>query len=155
MNAQNISNAATLGVNPEDIRTFVWNGDAYTGPDGMTIWIGWSAGGWGNGPYRFDIKVAAERPATEVISEARDRREADVTRSYRPLRLSDVHDGTDFVPNVWNAACAAATDHFHYLTVERVKKERRQIEDLLRKNRRFFEDVKAIYLRHTSAEDEY
>ena len=153
MNANIISNEAR--VHPDDVRSFEWNSDAYVGPDGLRLWIGWSTGGWGNGPYRYDIVVSATRPTTEVIRNASDHREADVTRSYRPLRLSDVYDGTDFAASIWNAACNAVSDHYHHLTVERIKKERRQIEDLLRKNRRFFEEVKAVYLRHTSAEDEY
>ena len=151
MNANIISNAA-YQINPADVRSFEWNGAQYAGPDGLTLWIGWSSGGWGNGPYRYSITVSSDQPDTETLHEAGPR---DVTRTYRPLRLSDVHDGEDFVPNVWNAACGAVRDHFHHLTVERIKKERRQIEDLLRKNRRFFEEVKEVYLRHTSAEDEY
>lgn len=131
-----ISNAAVLNINPADVRQFEWNGQEYVGPDGLTLWIGWSSGGWGNGPYSYDIKVAQHRPATETIREARDQRESDVTRSYRPLRPADVEEA-----DRWNAACRAVADHFSGLLVDREKKDRRRIEDRLRKDRAFLRAV--------------
>lgn len=156
MNANIISNAAQYSINNADVRFFEWNGTIYAGPDGLVLWIGWSSGGWGNGPSRYSIKVAAERPATEVLHEAgprAHRNEVDVTRSFRPLRPADVHDGVDYISNIWNAACAAVSDHFHHLTVEREKKDRRRIEDRLRKDRAFLRAV--IEMERKLQEDEY
>ena len=151
MNANIISNAATFNIHPADIRSFEWNGAKYEGPDGLSLWIGWSSGGWGNGPYRYSIEVASSRPATEVIREAgphAHRNETDVTRSFRPLTRVDVDD-----PRIWNAACRAVTDHFHHFTVEREKKDRRRIEDRLRKDRAFLRAV--IEMERKLQEDEY
>ena len=151
MNQNTISNAATYGINPVDIREFTWNGSQYIGPDGLVLWIGWSTGGWGNGPSRYSIKVGATRPDTELTHEAgprAHRNEVDVTRSSRPLRPSDVEDA-----NIWNAACRAVTDHFHHFTVEREKKDRRRIEDRLRKDRAFLRAV--IEMERKLQEDEY
>lgn len=151
MNANIISNAAVLNINSADVRNFEWNGSQYIGPDGLVLWIGWSTGGWGNGPSRYSIMIAVNRPATEIIHAAGPRahsNEVDVTRAFRPLRPSDVEDA-----DIWNAACRAVTEYFSFLLVEREKKDRRRIEDRLRKDRAFLRAV--IELERKLQEDEY
>lgn len=151
MNANIISNAATMNIHPADIRQFSWDGERYVGQDGLSLWIGWSSGGWGNGPSKYAIKVSSARPATERLHEAgphAHRNEVDVTRAYRPLTPSDVDDA-----HIWNGACRAVGDCFAHLMVEREKKDRRRIEDRLRKDRAFLRAV--IELERKLQEDEY
>ena len=56
-------------------------------------------------------------------------------------------------PCIWNAACGAVDEHFAHLRVEREKKDRRRIEDRLRKDRAFLRVV--IELERKLQEDEY
>ena len=141
-----------LGQHPDDRREFVWTGSAYVGQDGLKLWVGWSTGGWNHGPSRYSIVVSVERPETELIREVGSRahtNETDVTRSFRPLLAKDL----DRDWNIYHGACRAVTVHFEYLLTERAKKDRRRIEDRLRKDAAFLRAV--VALERKLQEDEY
>lgn len=113
----------------EKISGFAFDGSKFNN-SGHTLWLGWSNGGWGNGPCRYEIKVGRDCPAIELISEGRSPREADVVRKFRPLTPSDL-EGTDGM----RFAAARAAEEF-----ERGR-QRRRVEDRLRKDGAFLTAV--------------
>lgn len=57
---------------------------------GRNMWVGYTSGGWGNGPYNVEIKFDCEKPDERVLHETQDWRSADVTINWREGMLKDI-----------------------------------------------------------------